>query len=126
MTECMLGEDQANDAEQAQQTGHGTQNRQGDMLSRRFKSQVFSHFLKGGFDRPAGGEPTDDLRRLQRRVGRVEVFVPMRALHVMDERPADRHQPFAGLVPLSGPADQFDTPICSAVPSDRRRTAPRG
>jgi len=59
--ERMLSKNQTDHAEKTQQTRDGTQHRLGDILSRRFKTQVGTHLLKCGFDRPAGRKPTENL-----------------------------------------------------------------
>ena len=78
MTSGMLSEDQANDAEQTQQARRRPQHRPGHMLARRFKAQVFPHFLERGLNGPTGREPTDDLRQRQRRVGGVNARTTQR------------------------------------------------
>ena len=114
MVANMLGEDQADHAEQAQQARTRTQDRFGYVLSGCLEPQVRPHLLEGRLDGPAGREPTDDLGRGQIRICRIEVIVPMSALDVMGEHPADRHQSLAALVPLCGSADQFHSPMAAA------------
>jgi hypothetical protein len=42
------------------------------------------HFLERHLDAPTAGEEADDLLRSQRRIGALEIFVPMRPLHVVN------------------------------------------
>jgi len=101
--------------------GGGMQNRLGHILSCSFKTQVSPHFLKGRFDRPASCESTDDLREIKTDVSGIKVFVPVRALNIMDKYPANRNQPFACFVPPAGISGKFDFAIGAAVPTDCNR-----
>ena len=120
----MLGEDQADDAEQAQQVGRSPQHRCFDMLARGFEAQMFPQFLKRGFDGPTGGEPTDDLGGFEIRVAALEVVVPMSAGQVMDKNPAYGNQSVPALIPLADLADESDPPLTAAIPSHRGRGSP--
>ena len=93
----VLGEDQTDHAEQSEQAGGRSQDTLGHALPRRLEAQVGTHFLKGGLDRPAGGEPTDDLFRVQARIGRVEVLIAMDALEIVDEDPPEGNSPAPAL-----------------------------
>jgi len=123
MSPGMGGKDQANHAEQAQQTWSCPQNRLGYTLSRRLESKMRSHLLEGGLDWPTGGKVGDDLFRGQRCICGVEVLAAMRPLKVVDENPADRHQPFARLVPPTGVADPFHPALSATVPAHGRPSA---
>jgi len=119
MTSCMFSEDKANYAEQPKQAWGCTQNRLGHILSRRFKTQMSPHFLKGRFDRPAGCKPTDNLLETKTGVGGIKVFVPVCTLNIMDKNPTNRNQSLACFVPLTSTTDKFDSTIRATVPTDR-------
>ena len=117
----MLGKNKANHAEQPQQARRGTQDRLGHILTRSFKTQMSPPFLKGRFDRPASREPAGDLPEAQADVGGIKVFVPVRALDVVDKDPANRNQSLACLVPAAGISGKFDFALRAAVPTDCSR-----
>ena len=106
MTPRMLSKNQADHAEQAQQTRGGTQYRLGDILSRRFKT-------------PAGRKPTGNLPTTEARIGGVKVFVPMRTLNIVDKNPTNRQQALAPFVPMPGTAGKLDTTVRATIPTDR-------
>ena len=121
MESCMLGKNKANYAEQSEQARGGAQDRLGHILTRSFKTQMSPHFLEGRFDRPASREPTGDLPEAQADVGGIKVFVPVRALNIMDKDPTNRNQSLACLAPATGISGKFDFAIQAAVPTDCSR-----
>ncbi len=110
MSPGMGGKDQANHAEQPEKTRPRPQNRLGHTLSRCLEAQMSSPFLKGGLDRPTGGEVCDNLFRVQRSVRGIEVLVPVCSVQVVDEHPTDRHQSLAAFVPVGLSNDSIVSP----------------
>jgi len=117
MSPRVLGKNQADHAEQSQQTWSHTEHRLGYVLPRRFKTQVGVNLLKSRFDRPTRCEPTGDLPRAKAGVGCVKVFIPVRSLHIMDKNPTHWNQSLACLIPVAGATDQLDTAITASVPA---------
>jgi hypothetical protein len=114
-----FGMNQADDAEQTQQTRCRSPHRLGDVLPRCLKAQVNLHLFKGRLHWPAGREPTDHLRAREQRVGRVEVLISMGTLNVANEDPGNRHHRGPDLyhkpVPLAQRTLRFPPPHHWAV-----------
>src|SRR5260370_31266386 len=82
-----------------------------------FRSQVGTHFLERGFDRPAAGKRLDDRLPRQAHVGGKEVVVAVRPRAVVHIDPHYLRQAFAGLVPVGEAADDLDVASATTIPS---------
>jgi hypothetical protein len=124
LSACMPMEDQAHNTEEAKQAGSGPQHALFRKVPWCVESQMGPRFLEGYLDAPAARVQADHLLRRHAGLGAKEVFVPMRALDVVNMHPADGNQPLAGLVPVSLVPDQSDAPALAAIPVDREGFGP--
>ncbi len=113
------GVEHRHDRVQPEQARDGPQDRRLAPPSRRLDVEFGTRLLEGGLDVPAAGVGLDDPPHVERRVGRVEVLVAVRAVAVADEGPADRDQALALLVPVAGAGGRLDAARPAAVPGDR-------
>src|SRR5260370_25341164 len=89
----------------------------GTPATRGFQSQVGTHFLERGFDRPAAGKRLDDCLRRQAHVGVKEVVVAVRPRAVAHIYPQYLRQAFASLSPVRGAGDDLDVASATTIPS---------
>ena len=86
----------------------------------RFQTQVRTHFLKRGFDRPAGRVQFDHSLQREPHIRGEKIFVAMRARQVAHIHPKDGHQADAVFEPMSRAVSHFDMAPAAAIPRDRQ------